>query len=108
MGELAFQPIGQASEAGANVSDDLRLRKVYLLHSRRRGADMNDLRSMMAHQERGLLDGIMADRDNQVVLVDGLVNPIPFRQRGRAHIETGARVDGTLPHLSIEERNLAS
>ena len=62
----------------------------------------------MAHQERGLLDGIMADRNNQIGLVDGLVNPIPFRQRGRAHIEIGARIDGALPHLGVEEWDLAS
>jgi len=58
---LAFQAIGQACEAGANISDDLRLREVYLLHRRRRSADMDDLRSTMTHQERRLLDGIMAD-----------------------------------------------
>jgi hypothetical protein len=31
----------------------------------------------VAHQERRLLDGIVADRDNQVGTVDRLVNPIP-------------------------------
>ena len=61
MGELAFQAIGDGREAGANVSHDLRLGEVYLLHRRRRRADMDDLRSTMAHQERRLLDGIMAD-----------------------------------------------
>jgi hypothetical protein len=50
----------------------------------------------------------MADRNDQVGPVDGLVNPIPFRQRGRADIEIGARIDGALPHLGIEEWNLAS
>ena len=95
-------------EAGANVSDDLRLREVYLLHRRRRGADMDNLRSIMTHQKRGLLDGIMADRNNQVCLIDRLVNPIPLRQRGGADIEIGARIDHPLPHLRVEKWDLAS
>src|SRR6202035_5601361 len=98
----------QPRKAGANVADDLRLREVYLLDRRRRGADMDHLRSIMTHQKRGLLDGVMADRNNQVGLVDRLVNPIPLRQSGRAHIEIGARIDGSLPHLGVEEWNLAS
>ena len=34
--------------------------------------------------------GIVANRNNQIGLVNGLVNPIPLRQRGRAHIQIGA------------------
>src|SRR5207302_4934834 len=48
IGELAFEAIGQASEARADVADDLRLREVYLFHRRRRGADMDNLWSVMA------------------------------------------------------------
>ena len=62
----------------------------------------------MAHQEGRLLDGVVADRNNQIGLIDGLVNPIPLRQRGRAHIEIGAGTDRALPHLGVEEGNPAS
>ena len=68
---------------------------------------MNDLRSVMAHEKRRLLDGVVADRNDQVGLIDRLVNPIPLRQRGRAHIEIGAGIDRALPHLGVEERNSA-
>ena len=66
---------------------------------------MDHLRSIGAHQEGRLLDGIVADRNNQVGLIDRLVNPIPLRQRGSAHVEIGARIDCALPHLGVEERN---
>ena len=61
VGELALNAIGNGRKAGTDVSDDLGLREVDLLHRRRSGANMDDLRSTMAHQERGFLDGIMAD-----------------------------------------------
>jgi len=108
VGQLAFEAIGECGKAGADVADDLGLREVDLLHRRRRDADMDHLRAVMAHQERWLLDGVMADRNDQVGLVDGLVHPIPLRQRRRAHVEIGAGIDGPLAHLGIEERNLAS
>ena len=69
---------------------------------------MDNLRSIMAHQEGRLLDGVVADRNNQIGLIDGLVNPIAFRQRSRAHIEVGAGTDRALPHLGVEEWNSAS
>lgn len=108
IGELAFQAIGEGGEARTDIADDLRLREVYLFHRRRRGADMDHLRSITAHQERRLLDGVVADRNDQIGLVDRLMNPIPLRQCGRAHIEIGAGIDRALPHLGVEERNPAS
>jgi len=105
VGKLALQAVGQRRKAQADVAEDLGLRKIHLLHRRRRRADMDHLRPVMAHQERRLFDGVVADREDQIGAIDRLVNPVPLRQRCRTHVKIRAGIDGALPHLGIEEWN---
>jgi hypothetical protein len=69
---------------------------------RRLIADMDDVRPVPAHDERWLLDRIVADRDDEVRALDGLVNVVALRERGGAHVEFGARGHGALAHLRRE------
>ena len=62
------------------------------------------LRPAGAHDEGRLLDRVVADRDDQVGLVDRPVDIVPLRQGGRAHVEVGSAGDGALAHLGVEER----
>ena len=57
---------------------DLGLRKIHLLDGRRHGADMDDAGAPLRHEEGRLFDGIVADGDDEVGLVDRLVDPIAF------------------------------
>ena len=107
-GSLPSIAIGQRLQRGADIADDFGLREIDLLDSRRLIADMNDLRAALAHDERRLLDGVMADRDDEVGLFDRLVDIVPLRQRGGAHIEFGSAGNGPLAHLGREERNAGS
>ena len=44
----------------------------------------------LAHQERRLLHGVVADRDDQIGAVDRVMNVVAFRERSGAEIEIGA------------------
>ena len=60
---------------------------------------------LLVHDEGRLLDGVVADGNDEVGLVDRLMDPVALRQRRGAHIEIGAGVDRALPHLGVEEGN---
>ena len=67
---------------------------------------MQDGGPVRTHQERGLFHRVMADRDDQVGAVDGVMDIVALGQRGGAHIEPGAARDRALAHLGVEERDL--
>ena len=88
--QLALEPVGQQFQARPDVADHLGMREVDLLDVGRRVADVDHLRPVRPHDERRLLDRVVADRDDQVGLVDRLVDVVALGQRGRAHVEVGA------------------
>ena len=65
-GSLPFDAVGQQRQARAQVADDLGMREVHLLDVGRRVADVDHLRTLRAHDERRLLDRVVADRQDQV------------------------------------------
>ena len=66
---------------------------------------MDHRRAVPAHEERRLLDGVVADRDDQIGPVDRPMHVVALRQRRRPHVEVGASRDGALAHLGVEERD---
>ena len=82
------------------------MREVDLLDGRRQIADMEDPRSVRAHQEWRLLHRVVADRDDQIGAIDRVMHVVALGQRGGAHVETGAAGDRALAHLGVEERDL--
>ena len=50
--------------------------EVHLLDGGGQVADMQYLRSFLAHDEGRLLDRVVADRDDQIGAVDGLVHVV--------------------------------
>ena len=89
--ELALEPVGQQRQARADVAHHLGMREVDLLDIGRRVADVDHLRPVRAHEERRLLDRVVADRDDQVGPVDRLVHIVPLGERRRAHVEVVSR-----------------
>ena len=67
---------------------------------------MDHLRPARPHDERGLLDGVVADGEDQVGAVDRLVDVVALRERGGSHVEVGAAGDRALAHLRGKERQL--
>src|SRR3954447_18069011 len=59
----------------------------HFFHVGGRVADVDNLQPTPSHNERRLLYCVVADRDNQVRLVDCLVHVITLRKRGRAHVK---------------------
>jgi hypothetical protein len=47
----------------------------------------------------------MADRQDEIGAVDRLVDVVPLRQSGRAHVEVGSARHRALSHLGVEERD---
>ena len=82
----ALDAVGQQFKAWPDVTDDLALREIDLLDVGRRVADVDHLRTLGAHDEGRLLDGIVADRDDQVGTVDRLMDIIALAECGRSHI----------------------
>src|SRR5215813_10891848 len=82
------------------------MREVHLLHGRRKVAHMQNDRALWPHDEGWLLDGIVADRDDQIGAVYCPMHIVPLRKRGSAHVEPGSTGDRTLAHLRVEERDL--
>ena len=108
IGQLAFEPIGQQLRGSAPTSPTISACGKYTCSTVAGvAADMDHLRPVVAHDEGRLLDGVVADRDDEIGLVDRLVDLVALRQRGGAHIEIGAGVDRALAHLGVEERNPA-
>ena len=103
--QLALKAVRQRLQRGADIADDLGLREVDLLDSRRLISDMDHLRAALTHDEWRLLDGVMADRDDEVGLFDGLVDIVALRQRRGAHVKFGSTRHRSLPHLGREERD---
>jgi hypothetical protein len=54
----------------------------------------------------GFLDGVVADRDDQIGAINRLVNMVVVGERRGAHVEPGFIGDGALPHLRVEEGDL--
>ena len=103
--QLALELVGQQRERRPDVAEDLGVREEHFLHVGRRVADMNHLQAVGAHQERRLLDRVMADRDDQIGMIHRPVHVVARRKRGGAHVVLGAAGDGTLAHLRVEERD---
>ena len=77
--QLALEPVGEQREARPDIADDLGMGKKHLLDRRRHIADMDHLGPVRAHDERRLLDRVVADREDQIGLVDRLVDIVPLR-----------------------------
>ena len=90
MMQPALDTIGEQLEARTDVAHHLALREVDLLDGGRRVADVDHLRPVRAHDEGRLLDGVVADRDDQVGLIDRLMDVVALAERGRAHVEIAA------------------
>jgi hypothetical protein len=87
------------------ISDDFRLGEINLFNGRRRRSEMNDLRSLRAHQERRLFDRVMSDRNNQISPVDRLMDPVPFGKSGNTFgRDVAARCPGSARVLDKGER----
>ena len=71
---------GEAAHAVGDVADDLNLRKVDLIDVRAIEIDMDHLWAAVPHDERGLLHGVVADRDDQVGAVDGVMDIVALGQ----------------------------
>ena len=84
-----------SAETGTDIAHHFGMREVDLFDIGRRIADMDHLRPVRPHQERRLLDRVVTDRDDQVGPVDRLVDIVPLRERGCAHVEIVAA--GTVP-----------
>jgi len=67
---------------------------------------MQHRRSVRTHEERRLLDRVMADRDDEIGPVDRPMDIVAHGQRRGPHVERGAASDRALAHLLIEERDL--
>ena len=67
--QLAFELVGQQRERRPDIADDLGVREEHFLDVRRRVADVDHLQAAGAHQERRLLDRVMADRDDQIGMI---------------------------------------
>ena len=68
--ELAFEPVGQKRQARPDIAHHFGMREVDPLDIGGREADVDHLWPRCAHQERRLLDRVVADRDDQVRPVD--------------------------------------
>ncbi len=75
----AFDAIREQPQRRAEITDHLGLREIHLLHARRLKADVHDLRTAGPHDERRLLDRVVADRDDQVGPIDRFVHIVAFR-----------------------------
>ena len=84
--EPTLDAVGQQFKARPDIAHDLALRKIDLLDIGRRIADVDHLRALRAHDEGRLLDGVVADGNDQVGAVDRLVHVVAFAERGRAHV----------------------
>ncbi len=104
--QLAFEPVGEEREAGADVADKLRLGKEHFLDRRRQIADMQHRRPVRPHEERRLLHRVMADRDDEIGPVDRPMDIVALGQRRGPHVERGPAGDRPFAHLRIEERDL--
>ena len=69
-------------EARLPNADHLALREIDLLDRRRRVADVDHLRARGPHDERRLLDGVVANSEDEVGAVDRLVNIVALAERG--------------------------
>src|ERR1700745_230902 len=105
MRDLALDAVCQQPQGGTEIADDLSLREVDLFDMRRLVTDMDDVGPVSAHDERRLLDRIVADRDDEVRALDGLVNVVALGERGRAHVEVSAARHRALAHLRREIGN---
>src|SRR5260370_28010881 len=56
--QLALETVGEQREAGADIADDLHMRKEHLLDCRREIADMEDRRPFWPHEEKGRLSSM--------------------------------------------------
>ena len=104
-GSLPSSRSASRRERAADVAHHLGLRKVDLLDRRRLVADVDHLRPVVVHDERRLLARVVADGDDQVGLLDGVVHVVALRERGGAHVELGAAGHRALAHLRREVGN---
>src|SRR5690606_6954808 len=88
-----------------DISDDFLLRMVYRVDLCRDEIDVDDLQVVAPHEERGLLDHVMADVDDQVGGVDGAVHEVVRGERGIAHVQRIMLVQYALAHLGRKEGN---
>ena len=103
--QLTLQPVCQQRKARSDIADHLGMRRKDLLHRRRHIADMDHFWPTRTHQKGRLLDRVMADGENQVGLVDGLVHVVSLGERRRSHVKVRPAGHRALAHLGIEKRN---
>jgi hypothetical protein len=99
------QPVGQRRQRRPDITQQLGMREEHFLDVGRRISHVKHLRPFRSHQERRLLDRVVADRDDQVSAIDRPMHVVAFRQRRGAHVQLRAAGDRALSHLRVEERN---
>jgi hypothetical protein len=94
----------RAASRGADVADHLGMRVVDLFDGRGLVATwMTSGPPALFIRKGGFSTRVVADGDDQVGALDGLVDVVALRERGGAHVEVGAAGDGALAHLRVEE-----
>ena len=102
---LWLQLLHQPPDAVGDVADDFDLRKVNRIDRRRREVDVDDLDASVLHEERRLLDHVVADVDDQIRRLDRAVDEVTRRERRVAQEQRISLVDDPFAHLRRDERD---
>lgn len=104
---VSLEVVCEGQHVGADISDELGIGIEHLFDVGGQESDMHQPAGAtgLIHQERRLLDGVVADGDDQIRLVDGIVHVVPLGERRSSHVEVRAAGHCALAHLGIEERN---
>ncbi len=97
----------RAATDGADIADQFGVGIKHLLHIGGDEADVDHFWAAggPAHQERRFFHGVVADGDDQIGAVDGVMDVIAFRECRGAEIEVRAAGHRALAHLGVEEGN---
>src|SRR6202008_1740280 len=77
----------------------------HFLYGRRQITDMNDCRTVGPHEKGRFLNRVVANRQDQIGLGDGLVDIIAFRKSNRPYVKVSATRGSAFTHLRREEGN---
>jgi len=83
----------------------LRMREKDFFDGRREVTDMDHRGTTWAHEKGRFFHCVVANRDDQIGSVNGLMNVVAFGERGCSDVEIGSASRGAFAHLGCEERN---
>ncbi len=88
-----------------NIADNLEVREVDVVDGCGRKVYVNDLGSILAHDERRFLNNVVTNVDDEVGVLDRTMRNVSRRKRRTADVLRVTLVDDALAHLCCKESN---